>query len=100
MSTRIISDMVRPSNVLTLVVGAIHTKHPAAFPIGLPTFFIKLLTEENDIVYDPFAGSGTTLVAAKKLQRNFIGTELMPEYVELAEQNLNVIEGEKHGSRN
>ena len=44
--------------------------HPAAFPVGLPEFFIKLFTKEGDNVLDPFAGSGSTGVAAENLSRN------------------------------
>jgi len=53
--------------------------HPAAFPENLPEWFIKLFTQENDTVLDPFAGSGTTLTVAQKMKRNSIGIEILPE---------------------
>jgi hypothetical protein len=56
--------------------------HPARFPAALPEFFIKLLTEEDDIVIDPFAGSNTTGLVAEGLQRRWIALERVPEYLE------------------
>jgi site-specific DNA-methyltransferase (cytosine-N4-specific) len=56
--------------------------HPARFPASLPEFFIKLLTEPDDIVVDPFAGSNTTGVVAEGLRRRWIAMERVPEYLE------------------
>jgi site-specific DNA-methyltransferase (cytosine-N4-specific) len=56
--------------------------HPARFPAALPEFFIKLLTEEGDLVIDPFAGSNTTGVVAENLRRQWIAMERVPEYLE------------------
>ena len=56
--------------------------HPARFPAALPEFFIKLLTEEDDLVIDPFAGSNTTGVVAEGLQRRWIALERVREYLE------------------
>lgn len=56
-------------------------------PIILLEQIIKLVTDENDIVLDPFAGSGTTLVAAKMLRRNYIGIDISSDAVELAEKD-------------
>lgn len=89
MRSRCVSDMVRPSNVLILPIDCTNHKHPATFPIGLPDFFIKLLTDECDVVYDPFAGSGTTLVSAKKLNRYYIGSEINKDYVDIINERLN-----------
>ena len=88
MSRRVATDLVRPSNVITLPIDSTNHKHPAVFPVGLPTFFIKSMTREGDLVLDPFAGSGTTLVAAQDLHRKYLGFELVPEYVELARERL------------
>lgn len=63
-------------------------KHVARFPKKLPEFFIKMLTEPGDVVVDPFMGSGTTAVVAKKLGRKYIGFELNPEYVKLSRSRL------------
>jgi site-specific DNA-methyltransferase (cytosine-N4-specific) len=55
--------------------------HPARFPPALPEFFIKLLTDEDDIVIDPFAGSNTTGVVAEGLRRRWIAMERVSEYL-------------------
>ena len=62
--------------------------HPAMFPIELATRVIKLYTDENDMVLDPFLGSGTTILAALGLKRKYIGIELMQKYYDLALQNI------------
>lgn len=56
--------------------------HPARFPTALPEFFIKLLTNQEDTVLDPFAGSNTTGVVAERLRRHWIAIEECPEYLE------------------
>ena len=56
--------------------------HPARFPPVLPEFFIKLLTDEEDLVVDPFAGSNTTGAVAEHLGRRWIAAELVEEYLE------------------
>jgi len=58
--------------------------HPAPFPEELPYRLIKLYTWENDIVLDPFLGSGTTAVVAKRLKRKYIGIEINDKFVEYA----------------
>ena len=63
-------------------------KHPAVFPYEIPYRHIKTWTEEGDVVLDPFAGSGTTLLAAKDLNRQYIGIEIVPEYVELIKSKI------------
>lgn len=55
--------------------------HPARFPAALPEFFIKLLTDEDDIVMDPFAGSNTTGAVAERLQRRWIAMESVEPYL-------------------
>ncbi|MBG0771789.1 MAG: site-specific DNA-methyltransferase [Anaerolineaceae bacterium] len=62
--------------------------HPAPFPIELPHRCIQLYTFKDDVVLDPFAGSGTTCVAAKQDGRHFVGYDLVPEYCRLAEKRL------------
>lgn len=88
MSHRYADEFVRPSNVITMPPDNTNHRHPATFPIGLPDFFIRLLTDENDIVFDPFAGSGTSLVAAKRLRRNYIGCEINQEYIEIINDRI------------
>lgn len=63
-------------------------KHPAVYPEYLIQELLKLLTRENDIVLDPFMGSGTTAVACKKLGRNYMGFELNLDYCKYAEERL------------
>lgn len=62
--------------------------HPAPFPIELPENCILTCTKEGDIVLDPFMGSGTTALAAKKHNRHYIGFELNNEYIEQANERL------------
>lgn len=59
--------------------------HPARFPKELPTFFIKFLTDANDIVLDPFCGSNVTGLAAETNRRRWIGIELIEEYLQGSE---------------
>lgn len=62
--------------------------HPAVYPLYIVQELIKLLSKENDLVLDPFCGSGTTCLAAKNLKRNYLGIEINPEYVKLANERL------------
>jgi len=64
-------------------------EHPAIFPERLAEDHIKTWSNEGDVVYDPFTGSGTTLKAAKVLNRKFIGSEISPEYQHIIETRLN-----------
>lgn len=64
--------------------------HPAMFPIQLAQRVIKLYTNEGDVVLDPFLGSGTTVVAAIKCNRKYIGIEKLDKYYKVALQNVNV----------
>ncbi len=81
-------DMAYPTNVLHLATQCSNKSHAAAFPRELPAWFIKLFSNVGDLVLDPFAGSGTTLLAARELGRDYCGIELKPEYVALAQANL------------
>jgi DNA modification methylase len=81
-------DMVYPTNVLHLATECSNRKHSAAFPESLPEWFIKLFTKEGDVVLDPFLGSGTTAVVAKRMQRKYVGVELLDENIEVSEERL------------
>ena len=62
--------------------------HPAPFPIDLPARLMRLYTYRGDVVLDPFMGSGTTAVAAVRNDRRYLGFEMDPAYVELAERRV------------
>jgi site-specific DNA-methyltransferase (adenine-specific) len=81
-------EMVYPTNVLHLATECSNRNHSAAFPLELPSWFIKLFTEEDGIVLDPFVGSGTTCIAAAELGREYIGIEMKEEYYNLALSNI------------
>jgi DNA modification methylase len=81
-------NMVYPTNVLHLATECSNVKHSAAFPVALPEWFIKLFTKDEDIVLDPFMGSGTTAIAAIKLNRHYIGMEKNPLYRKYANQRI------------
>ncbi len=85
-------DMAYPSNVLHLATECNNKKHSAAFPEGLPEWFIKLFTKEGDTVLDPFMGSGTTNIVASRMKRNSIGIEIVPEYYEMVKSKIQPIE--------
>lgn len=80
-----------PTNVLHMATECYNRNHAATFPVDLPAWFIKLFTEPGDIVLDPFMGSGTTAVACVRLGRKYIGFELNPQYVEVAQQRLDKV---------
>ena len=75
-------DTAYPTNVLHLATECNNKNHSAAFPEGLPEWFIQLFTQEGDTVLDPFMGSGTSLRVAYRMQRNAIGIEIIPQYYE------------------
>lgn len=80
-----------------------HGKHPTQKPVSLMRALIELTTIENQVVLDPFCGSGSTLVAAKQLNRNYIGIEVSDEYSKIARERLccdieTAIKGNAHNS--
>ncbi|MCK4296669.1 MAG: site-specific DNA-methyltransferase [Candidatus Marinimicrobia bacterium] len=82
-------DKVYPTNVLHLSTECSNKKHSAVFPEALPEWFIKLFSEEEDWVLDPFMGSGTTIKAAQRLRRNSIGVEIQPYYYNMIRSQIN-----------
>lgn len=80
--------MAYPSNVLHMATETGNKNHSATFPKALPEWFIKLFTDEDDWVLDPFVGSGTTCEVAQKLNRNSVGIDVLAEYVSLAQNKV------------
>lgn len=74
-----------------LVAGKEKTAHPTQKSLSLMKELIKIHTNQNDLILDPFMGSGTTGVAALQLGRRFIGIEKEKEYFEIAEKRINEI---------
>jgi DNA modification methylase len=77
--------------------SATRVGHPAPFPVELPMRLIDLYTYRGDLVLDPFAGSGTTAVAAARRGRHYAGYDLDPAYVRLAEERLAAETATSHG---
>jgi len=63
-------------------------KHPAMFPLELCSRLIEIYTKKGDVILDPFMGSGSTIVAARDLERKGIGLDVNPDYVELARKRV------------
>lgn len=81
-----------PTNVLHLATECSNKNHSAAFPEELPEWFIKLFTKENDIVLDPFMGSGTTIFVANRMKRHSIGIDIVPEYYDMVQEQVKSVE--------
>ena len=69
--------------------------HPTVKPIALMEYLVKLVSREGQVVLDPFMGSGTTGMACKKLDREFIGIEMMPDYMEIAKARIDGVKESK-----
>jgi len=85
-------NKVYPTNVVQFATVCNNKNHSAPFPKELPEWFIKLFTKKYDWVLDPFLGSGTTTEVAQRMERNSIGIEIMPEYVEMAKAKIKSFE--------
>ena len=84
----IVADTKMIGNVWEIANVKNDSKHPAIFPFELAEKHIQTWSNENDIVYDPFMGSGTTLIVAKNNKRKFIGNEINKEYYEYCKTKL------------
>jgi site-specific DNA-methyltransferase (adenine-specific) len=80
------------SNVVETAVASSDKNHSAIFPLELPSWFIRLFSRKNDVILDPFLGSGTTAVAAALLGRKYIGIELNKEYFTEANKNIKEVQ--------
>lgn len=85
-------DNAYPTNVLHLATECNNKNHSAAFPEGLPEWFIKLFTKTGDTVLDPFMGSGTTNIVSNRMRRNSIGIEILQEYYEMVKSEISPVE--------
>ena len=98
-------DNVYPSNVVHMSPEVKYRQHPAPFPVSLPDWFIRLFTDQGDTVLDPFAGAGSTLIAASTLQRKAIGVDISSNYCALMRERLlagppsNPLESENEASQ-
>lgn len=72
--------------------GVVENKHPTVKPIALMEYLIELVTPPDGVVMDPFIGSGTTAIAAKKLRRHYFGCDISEEYVEIARRRLAAVQ--------
>jgi DNA modification methylase len=82
-----VQDMRIPDSVLRITRHkgrGIETEHPAVFPVALPEFLMRTYTDEGEVVFEPFAGSGTTILAGQRTGRHVRAVELAPAYVDLA----------------
>jgi site-specific DNA-methyltransferase (adenine-specific) len=87
-------EKVYPTNVIHMATECSNRNHSAAFPIGLPSWFIKLFTDKGDVVLDPFMGAGTTAISCIDLDRHYVGIEISERYYQEA---LAAIERRKKG---
>lgn len=78
--------------------GKTRNNHPTVKPVALMEYLIKLVSREGALILDPFAGSGSTLVACKNLNRKYIGIEKEPEYIKIIEARLNSVTVENQGT--
>lgn len=86
------AGLARPSNVLEIGSGGskVSGEHPAEYPVGLPEFFIRAFSDAGDLVFDPFGGSGTTLIAAAKNGRFSALMEISPGYCDVIRRRFTV----------
>lgn len=90
------SGMAFPGNRLPTFAGSHEALgHAAAFPVGLPEFFVNAYTDEGDAVFDPFVGSGSTLIASERTVRNGYGMEISPAYVDVCVNRWQSFTGNK-----
>ena len=76
-------------NVWKFPVDKGNRNHSAVFPITLPKLCLEHFTKENDLILDPFMGSGTTALACTEMKRNYIGFEINKDYIQVAKKRIN-----------
>ncbi len=77
-----------PTTVVHFATACSNRNHSAAFPLELPSWFIKLFTRKGDVVLDPFCGIGTSAMAAILLGRSYIGIEISGDYIKQARKSI------------
>lgn len=87
-TTHKIENIIRPGAHGIRKIIPQKTDHPTPKPVALPRLFIGLHTKPGDLVFDPFAGGGSTLVAAAQLRRRAIGVELEERWCEMAARKI------------
>ena len=85
---RILGNTMKKDIIESPVEITKNNHHPAVYPMYIIQELIKLLTQQGDFVLDPFCGSGTTCIAARNLNRNYLGIEINPDYVNLANNRM------------
>ncbi|MBS9389050.1 MAG: site-specific DNA-methyltransferase [Dolichospermum sp. WA123] len=85
---RILGNTMKKDIIESPVEITKNNHHPAVYPMYIIQELIKLLTQKGDFVLDPFCGSGTTCIAARNLNRNYLGIEINPDYVNLANNRM------------
>lgn len=86
------TQLKRGQDAFDFVIKGDMPAHPSPKPIECMLWLVNRLTEPNDLILDPFCGSGTTCVAAKMLGRRFIGIDISPEYCEIARLRLKAVD--------
>jgi len=92
--TETISGKARPGNHLEITPEYQSDFHPAAFPVSLPTFFVKAYSDAGDVWCDPFLGSGTTICAAHQNGRRGVGIEKLEKYISVCLERLQTLTGQ------
>ncbi len=88
---RLKSNTTYTKNHLTTSVAKMYKEHKAVMHDKVASFFIENFTQEGDLIYDPFMGSGTTALIARNNGRNYIGSEITSEYCEVADERLKIV---------
>ena len=91
LGTKLKSNKTYTKNHITTSVAKMHKHHKAVMNEKVAEFFINNFTKQNDVIYDPFMGIGTTAKICKLNGRHYIGSEIIKEYVDLSKEKLNEI---------
>jgi site-specific DNA-methyltransferase (adenine-specific)/modification methylase len=86
------SNHTHTKNIIKTSVSRPLSGHHAVMHEDIPRFFFDAFTQENDLIYDPFMGVGTTALVAKKMRRQFLGSEITKEYYEASLKRINQVQ--------